>query len=291
MQDSISVRTPAKINLSLDILGKRYDGYHFIKTIMQTVSAYDEITVEPNEANEIRIFCDTQGIPLDYRNLAYKAAIAFFEHIDISPSGIDITIKKQIPAMAGLAGGSSDAAAMIVALNELMETQLSTEELCTIGEKIGADVPFCILGGTALAEGVGDILNPLPNIPECYILIVKPDVNISTPEAYKRFDDLEYAKSSEFDDLIAAIAMQDIEKISSLLFNAFEYVADCDEIFKIKDKMLEAGAMGALMTGSGSAVYGIFEKKKNAVKCAESFEDEYGFVEVCTPHYGGVEIV
>lgn len=291
MQDSISVRTPAKINLSLDILGKRYDGYHFVKTIMQTVSVFDEITVEPNEVNEIRIFCDTQGIPCDCNNLAYKAAIAFFEHIDSSPSGIDITIAKNVPAMAGLAGGSSNAAGMIVALNELMETNLSISELCDIGEKIGADVPFCIVGGTALAEGVGDILNQLPNIPECYILIVKPELNISTPEAYAKFDMLDVPKSSEFDDMIAAIAMQDIEKISSLLFNALEYAADCDEITRIKDEMIEMGAMGALMSGSGSAVYGIFEKKRYASKCAEAFSQKYDFVEVCTPHYGGVDII
>lgn len=291
MQDSVSVRTPAKINLSLDILGKRYDGYHFVKTIMQTVSVFDEITVQPNEASEIRIFCDMPDIPCDFKNLAYKAAIAFFEHIDKTPNGIDITINKTIPALAGLAGGSSNAAGMVVALNELMETNLSIDELCDIGEKIGADVPFCIVGGTALAEGVGDILTQLPNIPECYILIVKPKINISTPEAYSKFDLLEVPKSSEFDDMIAAIAMQDIEKISNLLFNALEYASDCNEILRIKEEMLDMGALGALMSGSGSAVYGIFEKKKHASKCAEVFSQTYDFVEVCTPHYGGIEII
>lgn len=291
MQDSVSVRTPAKINLSLDILGKRYDGYHFVRTIMQTVSLFDEITVTPNEVNEIRIFCDTPGIPLDCTNLVYKAAIAFFEHVNIQPSGIDITINKNIPAMAGLAGGSSNAAGMIVALNELMETELSISELCDIGEKIGADVPFCISGGTAVAEGVGDILNQLPNIPDCHILIVKPDINISTPEAYSKFDALEYTKSSEYEDLVAAIAMQDLEKMSGLLFNALEYAADNSEIFKIKEEMLDMGALGALMSGSGSAVYGIFEKRKLAARCAEAMEEKYNFVEICAPHNTGAEII
>jgi len=291
MQDSVSVRTPAKINLSLDILGKRYDGYHFVRTIMQTVSLFDEITVTPNEVNEIRIFCDTPGIPCDCTNLVYKAAIAFFEHVNIQPSGIDITINKIIPAMAGLAGGSSNAAGMIVALNELMETELSISELCDIGEKIGADVPFCISGGTAVAEGVGDILNQLPSIPDCHILIVKPDINISTPEAYSKFDALEYTKSSEYEDLVAAIAMQDLEKISGLLFNALEYAADNSEIFKIKEEMLEMGALGALMSGSGSAVYGIFEKRKLAARCAEIMEEKYNFVEICAPHNTGAEII
>ncbi len=291
MQDSVSVRTPAKINLSLDILGKRYDGYHFVKTIMQTVSVFDEITIERNECDQIRIFCDNVNIPSDSRNLAYKAAISFFDQLEIEPVGIDISIIKNIPAMAGLAGGSSNAAGTIVALNKLLDTRLSNDELCDIAAKIGADVPFCIMGGTVIAEGVGDILNQIPNIPECYILIVKPDLNISTPEAYKKYDTLEINRTSKFDDMIAAIAMQDIEIISSLLFNELEFAVDSDEIKNIKDTMLKAGAMGALMSGSGSAVYGIFEKKKQATKCAEAFYDGYSFVEVCTPHYGGVEII
>ncbi len=291
MQDSVSVRTPAKINLTLDILGKRYDGYHFVKTIMQTIAVFDKIVVEPNQEDTIRIFCDTEGIPCDSKNLVYKAAIAFFEHIQMQPQGIDIHIDKSIPAMAGLAGGSSDAAGMIVALNEMLNTNLSEDTLCEIAEKIGADVPFCIKGGTAVAEGVGDIITQIPDIPECYILVVKPDINISTPEAYAKFDMLEFAKSSKFEDMVAAIATQNLEEMSALLFNALEYAADCDEINDIKNQMLNCGAMGALMSGSGSAVYGIFEKKKFASKCAEIFEDKYSFVEVCTPHFGGVEII
>lgn len=291
MQDSVSVRTPAKINLSLDILGKRYDGYHFVKTIMQTVSLFDEITIEKNDVNEIRIFCEAQDIPCNNENLTYKAAVAFYEHIGKSPDGIDITIEKNIPAMAGLAGGSSDAAGTIFCLNELLGTDLATSELCDIAEKIGADVPFCIEGGTALAEGVGDILSELPYIPECYIVIVKPDINISTPEAYAKFDKLEVPASSQFDDMIAAIATQDIKKIGSLLFNALEYSANCEEIKKIKKEMLEMGALGSLMSGSGSAVYGIFEKKKNASRCADEMEEKFSNVFVCTPHNGGPEII
>lgn len=291
MQDSISVRTPAKINLSLDILGKRHDGYHFVKTIMQAVSIFDEIRIEPNEVGEIRIFCESPNIPCDDSNLAYKAAIAFFKHINCEPSGIDIAIEKNIPSLAGLAGGSSNAGGVIVALNELMETDLSDDELCDIGAKVGADVPFCIIGATALAEGVGDILSPLPNLPECFIVIVKPDFDISTSEAFKKYDLFDVPKVSEFDDIIAAIALQDIEKISSLLFNALEFAADHSEILRIKQEMTEMGALGALMTGSGSAVYGIFEKKRHAVKCAEEFSEKYDFVEVCTPFNAGAQII
>lgn len=291
MQDSISVRTPAKINLSLDILGKRNDGYHFVKTIMQAVSIFDEITIEPNENGEIRIFCDRDDIPSDESNLAHKAAVAFFKHIKLETTGIDITIEKKIPALAGLAGGSSNAAGVIVGLNELMGTELSVDELCDIGARVGADVPFCIIGGTAIAEGVGDILNSLPNIPECYFVIVKPDFDISTAEAFARYDLFDVPKSSEFDDMIAAIALQDIEKIGNLLFNALECAADHTEISRIKEEMIENGAIGALMTGSGSAVYGIFEKKRQAAKCAEEFSEKYDFVEVCTPFDNGAEII
>lgn len=291
MQDSISVRTPAKINLSLDILGKKQDGYHFLKSIMQTVSIYDDVTVKPNGISEIRITCDNPDIPCDSRNLVYKAAIEFFSYIDCVTNGIDVDIIKRIPPLAGLAGGSSDAAGMIVALNALMETDLTKDELCDIGAKVGSDVPFCIIGSTALAEGVGDIISPLPNLAECYFVIVKPDINISTPEAFKRFDSLDVPKSSEFDDLIAAIAMQDIEKISSLLFNALEYASNDPKILKIKDELTSLGSLGALMSGSGSAVYGIFEKKKQASRCADELKDKYSFVEVCTPVITGAEII
>jgi len=291
MQDSISVRTPAKINLSLDILGKRHDGYHFVKTIMQAVSIFDEIRIEPNEVGEIRIFCENPNIPCDDSNLAYKAATAFFKHVNCEPSGVDITIEKKIPPLAGLAGGSSNAGGVIVALNELMGTKLSLDELCDIGAKVGADVPFCIIGATALAEGVGDILSPLPNLPECYIVIVKPDFDISTAEAFYKYDLFDVPKVSEFDDIIAAIALQDIEKISSLLFNALEFAADHAEVLRIKQEMIDMGALGALMTGSGSAVYGIFEKKRLASKCAEEFSEKYDFVEVCTPFNSGAQII
>ncbi len=291
MQDSVSVRTPAKINLYLDILGKRNDGYHFIKTIMQTVSVFDKITVKPNQTGEFNIFCDTQGIPCDESNLVYKAASEFFKFIDADVKGFDVTIDKMIPAMAGLAGGSSNAAGMIVALNELLETELSDEDMITIGENVGADVPFCIFGGTSVAEGVGDILNNMPSLPECYIVIVKPNVNISTPEAYSRHDKLEIKETSNYDDLIAAVAMQDVSTISKYMFNAFEVVADCSEIEEIKQQMVDMNAFGALMSGSGSAVFGIFEKKKYAVRCAEEFENKYDFVEVCIPVESGVEII
>ncbi|MFA5658753.1 MAG: 4-(cytidine 5'-diphospho)-2-C-methyl-D-erythritol kinase [Oscillospiraceae bacterium] len=291
MQDSVSARTPAKINISLDILGKRDDGYHFVRTIMQAVSIYDEITVSPNEEKIIRIFSDNPDIPVDQGNLAYKAAAEFFRFVECAPGGLDIKIKKTIPPLAGLAGGSSNAAGTLVALNELMETSLSVEELCDIGAKVGADVPFCISGGTALAEGVGDIISSLPNLPECYIVVVKPEISISTADAFLRFDILPDKRTSEFDDLVAAVATQDIQKISSCLFNALENTAEYSEISRLKGELVEMGAMGALMTGSGSAVYGIFEKKKTASKCADEMADRYSFSRLCVPVSTGAEIL
>lgn len=291
MHDAISVRTPAKINLSLDIIGKRQDGYHFVRSIMQAITIFDEMTVTPNGLGEIRITCSNEDIPCDHRNLAYKAAIAFFKYVECEPNGIDINIEKTIPALAGLAGGSSNAAGAIVALNALMETGLSIDELCNIGNNVGADIPFCISGGTSLAEGVGDILSPLPNIPECYIVVVKPNVDINTAEAFQKYDLIDNMKTSELNDIIASIVVQDLEKTASLLFNSFEFATDYDEIADLKKKMLDMGAMGALMTGSGSAVYGIFEKKKQATRCADEISENYSFVKVCTPHHGGVEII
>ena len=291
MQDSISVRTPAKINLSLDIIGRRNDGYHFVRTIMQSVSMFDYINVKTNEENAIRVFCDYPDIPTDESNLVFHAATEFFKHIGCEPSGIDIVIKKTIPPLAGLAGGSTNAAGMLVALNELMETELSVDELCGIGARIGSDVPFCISGSTMLAEGVGDILSPLPNLPECYFVVVKPSINISTVEAFAKYDAIPNKKSAELNDFIASLAAQDIHKVSSYLFNALEYASDHFEILRIKEELMSFGALGALMTGSGSAVYGIFEKKKTATKAADDLSEIYDFVEVCTPLTTGCEVV
>ncbi len=291
MDDSISVKSPAKINISLDILGQKNDGYHFLRSIMQSISIYDKLTITKNNEGKIEISCDNDTIPCDESNLAYKGAISFFNYAKITDIGIDIKIEKGIPALAGLAGGSADAAGAIVALNELYDTDFSMEELCDIGEKVGADVPFCIKGSTALAEGVGDILSPLPSFPECYFVVVKPNFDISTPEAFKKYDTLHNAKSSEFDDLVAALAVGDLKEISTYLFNALEYASQNEDIKKIKSQLVEEGALGALMTGSGSAVYGIFEKKKQAISCADELVDLYPFVKVCKPVTHGSIVV
>lgn len=296
MELGVSVRTPAKINLTLDIIGKRADGYHFIRSIMQAVSLYDEIKITydgTSDAEDIIIKCNVESIPCDRRNLVYKATKAFFDYFNESiPCGITIDIEKSIPQLAGLAGGSSDAAATFVALNELFDKKLSLDELSEIAVDVGADIPFCIHGGTMLAEGVGDILSPLPNLPECFFVIAKPDnVDISTPEAFAKFDSFDAPLTSQFDDFIASLTVSNLDDVSGLLFNALEIAADCDEIKVLKDKMSENGALGVLMSGSGSAVYGIFDKKRTAQKCADELQQDYSFVTVCTPCEAGAVII
>lgn len=291
MPDSISVKAPAKINLSLDILGKKQNGYHIVRTIMQAISLYDDITVTKNNTESINIFCDNPSVPCDKTNLVYKAAEKFFAHINRKIQGFDIHITKRIPSMAGLAGGSADAAATLVALDYLMDTHLSDDVLCLIGSKVGADVPFCIKGATAVGEDIGDILTPLPPLSDCYIVVVKPDVSISTPEAFIKYDSIETPATSDFNSLVMAIKSQNIAKTSALLFNALEYASDHPQIISLKNKILKLGASGSLMTGSGSAVYGIFTDKLAAEKCIDILKKSYNFVKICSPVDNGVIFV
>lgn len=292
MDNSVTVRTPAKINLLLDIVGKRTDGYHFMKTVMQAISLYDEVTVEKDDGEEITISCSDEKVPCDSRNLAYKAAEAFFGYTKLPRTGLKIEIEKNIPMQAGLAGGSTDAAAVLRGMNELFEAGLPDDELADIAVTIGADVPFCLIGGTALAEGIGEMLTPLPNLSgDCFILIAKPSAGISTVEAYAKYDALVAPEHPEYNDLIAAIAVGGIDKIAPYCKNVLEAAADLPEIEEIKKIMLDNGALGASMTGSGSAVFGIFEKKKQASACEDDLSKLAEFTKICTPEAGGAEII
>lgn len=289
MNGSVTVRAPAKINLLLDIIGKGADGYHFLRTVMQTVSLYDKITVRQENEAGIRIYCDKENIPTDKTNLAYKAAEAFFNYTRLQGHGLGITLKKSIPSQAGLAGGSADAAGVLIGLNVLFEAGLSYEELKGIGLTLGADVPFCIRGGTALAEGIGEIITPLPDISDdCVFLIVKPPIGCSTPAVFKAYDEIEAPVHPDFDGLIAAAAAGNTENFAPLCSNILEQAVSIPEIEKIKNTMLLNGAAGASMTGSGSAVFGIFEKKKAADSCADLFPEEY-FTAVCKAALNGAE--
>lgn len=290
MDDSVTVRAPGKINLILDIIGKRTDGYHFIRTIMQSISIYDKITVKKSTDSSITISCNVEEIPCDNRNVCFKVAKAFYEYNNIILDGLEIDIEKEIPAEAGLGGGSADAAGVLIALNLLYDTELSIHELAKIGVQIGADIPFCLTGGTAIAEGIGEILTALPNLADCYIVIAKPKIGISTAEAFLKYDLLEAVNHPDCNEIIASIAMGDINEISKHCTNILESVANIPEINEIKSIMLENNALCASMSGSGSACFGIFEKKKFAASCIDDLKKVTDFAELCSPA-SGIEIL
>lgn len=279
----VNVDAPAKINLFLDIRGKRSDGYHIVSMVMQSISLYDEITVIATNDGEIKISCSDDKIPIDENNTVYKAVELFFAETEKENKGIEVRIKKNIPSEAGLGGGSTDAAAVLHALNKMYDTELSCKELAEIGADIGADVPFCVYGGTMTAGGIGTILSPLPDLAECYLVIVKPDIGICTKTAYEKSDLPEFSAIKGMDKITEAICESNIKSVAKNLYNKFEEVMGLPEVEAIKEKMLEAGALGAAMTGSGSAVFGIFDNDDMRDDCAKKLEDEYEFVYKAEP--------
>ncbi|MBQ4545769.1 MAG: 4-(cytidine 5'-diphospho)-2-C-methyl-D-erythritol kinase, partial [Oscillospiraceae bacterium] len=247
--NSISLKAPAKINLFLDITGKLSNGYHEIASVMQTVDLFDYVTVE--KADRITVECNNNA-PEGEDNIAFKAAKLFFERTGIE-CGSKISIDKRIPMQAGMAGGSADAAAVLFGLNRIFDEPLSSEEFCGIGAKCGADVPFSILGGTMLAEGIGEKLSPLPEMPDCWLVIVKPDFSMSTPESYKYYDehglfDLEHPDKNK---MLAALEQNDLSALCENLSNVLEHTVENPVIGEIKSAMLRNGAIGSMMTGSG----------------------------------------
>ncbi len=282
----ITLQAAAKINLFLDILGKRPDGYHDLELVMQSVNLYDTVTLETERLlqNPIRLICSDPTLPQDESNIAYKAAMAFFQETDLRCSGLTITLEKQIPHAAGLGGGSADAAAVILGLNVLLRTRLTQERLCKIALKVGADVPFCLFGGTLLARGVGEKLASLPPLPDCTILIVKPSVGISTQEAYARYDQSgKQAAQEAVTPLLEALQEGNLPKIGAGLYNAFEAVTDLRVIGRIRKIMMNSGALGSLLSGSGSAVFGIFNEEESAAKIAERLEQQGLQTFLCRP--------
>ena len=273
---------PAKINLTLDIMGKRKDGYHTVDMVMQAVSLYDGVVVEKNAQEGIVLSCNAPDIPCDNRNTAYKAAVLFQKTAQIS-GGVRICIDKHIPSQAGLAGGSSDAAAVLLAMNHLYGAPLSTGTLMQIGEQVGADVPFCLHGGTMLAKGIGTALFPLPPLPPCWIVLVKPDIGISTKEAYARCDSRGYAENAHSGMLVKSLEKGSLPLLSNCLYNAFEEVLHLALIRQIKDDLYKCGALGACMSGSGPTVFGIFDQKEMAVSCTERLKKAYTLVLIVQP--------
>lgn len=287
----VKVRAYAKINLLLDIVATRTDGYHDLFMIMQSVGVYDTVTVERIKGKDIVITCNIDDIPLDEKNIAHKAAMAFFKANKIRSRGIHIDIQKRIPHAAGLAGGSADGAGVLVALNELYKANLSLDDLCDIGVKIGADVPFCIKGGTLLSQGIGDVLNKVKPLKKCYIVLAKPDFSVNTGYAYRQFDEVGKVRTPDKFGMLCAMQGRDLQEICSKMENVFEQFIEVPNRIDIKQIMRENGAIGVCMSGSGPTIFGIYESKELAEISAEKLKDYAKDICVCTPVNKGCKIV
>jgi len=267
----------AKLNISLDIVSKRPDGYHNLKTIMQSIDLYDEITVKCTRGEGIKIETNLPYIPDNSNNTTAKAVNAFFKHAGITNYNTNLQINKNIPVSAGLGGGSTDAACVLRILNEMFKTGLKHKTLEEIAGTIGADVPFCIDGGTKLAEGKGEILTDLPKIPESHIVVCKPEFSCSTPELFSRVRLEKLRARPDTEGLIRALGSGDINGIARRMYNVFEDVLPNGkaDIESIKGILLDSGALGAIMTGSGSAVFGLFTDIDSATVAYEKLKENY----------------
>ena len=278
----ITLKAYAKINLMLDILSRLENGYHDLYMIMQSVSLHDVVTVEKTDTKDIKITCDVPSIPTDEKNIAYKAAKAFFDYTKTDNPGITIDIKKNIPHAAGLAGGSTDGAAVIVALGKIFSLNLREKDIIAIGSKVGADAPFCALGGTMLAQYTGTVLSHLPDLDLPYIIIVKPSQDVSTAEAYAAFDSAERVRHLDKNGMLQAVLNGEKDKVYEKVGNVFEQFIDVTERVLIKDIMRKFGAKSACMSGSGPSVFGIFEDKDKAEACLSELKKSYPQSYLCS---------
>lgn len=267
--DKMELKALGKINLGLDVLGKRPDGYHDVRMVMQTIYLYDQITITKRKEPGIGLSTNLFYLPVNENNLAYRAAKLLMDEFEIR-SGVDIFLEKHIPVAAGMAGGSSNAAAVLYGINRMFDLGLSTEELMKRGVSLGADVPYCIMRGTVLAEGIGEILTPLPPMPRCQIVVAKPPVSVSTKMVYEKIDSRRIVEHPDIDGIIEGLKEGDVTKIASRMGNVLEQVTveEYPVIDKIKKLMNEGGAKGAMMSGSGPTVFGIFTEKSLAKKAA-----------------------
>ena len=276
---AVSEKAYAKLNISLDVTGKRDDGYHEMLMIMQTVSLCDELTITPEQGGIVHATTGLPYVPGDRRNLAVRAALKFLELIGDEGRGMKIAIQKNIPVGAGMAGGSADAAAVLRALNRAYDHPLTDEQLLAAGETIGSDVAFCLRGGTILAAGRGEILTPLPALPPCRFVICKPEFSISTPELFKKLDQGKLNCHPDTEGLLAALEAQDLGGLCRRMYNVFEDVDDrrMRTMRAAKGALLDRGALGAVMTGTGSAVFGVFRDEASAQSACAALKGEYRF--------------
>lgn len=287
----IKVKAYAKINLMLDILSKLDNGYHDLFMIMQSVGLYDTVTIENNESGTIEIRCDKEGVPTDESNIAHKAAVAFFESTDIKNCGITIDINKSIPHAAGLAGGSADGAAVIIALNKLFSTDLSEKRLIEIGAKVGADVPFCAIGGTMMAQYTGTILSHLPDLSERFVVITKPEQDVSTGKAYAAFDNAQRVRHLDKKGMMMAVINNDWNKISEKVDNVFEQFIEVTDRTVIKGIMRKHNCLCCCMSGSGPSIFGIFDDESEAKDCLIELKKEFNQTFLCKTVKNGCEII
>lgn len=275
----------AKLNLTLDVLGKRPDGYHDLKSVMQTISVRDDIEIDVGTGEPWRLLCDKEGIPTDETNLAWKAAKVFFDAVKKDPEGLEIRIVKRIPSGAGLGGGSADAAAVLRALNRHYEYPFSVGALAELGAQIGSDVPFCVVCGTAMAEGRGEKLRKLADMPDCIFVVCKPQFSISTPDLFRKIDEKEIAKRPNHQAMESALLAGDLGKIAENLCNVFDPVVTEEhlELNYIKSIFNSYGAVGYQMTGSGSAVFCIVPDFEFAAVICNMLKDNYPEVFIAKP--------
>lgn len=274
----MQVKAYAKINISLDVIGKRNDGYHTLEMIMQNIDLYDLITVN-KVTSGINIECNRNYVPIDERNLAYKAARLFMDYYNIN-AGVHINIRKNIPVAAGLAGGSTDAAAVLRCMRNIFVPSLSDQDLKNLGVKIGADIPFCIVGGTALCQGIGEIVTPLKPFKDYILVLVKPSFGVSTKEVYTNFDLTKVYKHPDTEKLIMAMEVGDISVVADNMKNVLENVTvkKHQRLRDIKKDILKMDALGVLMSGSGPSIFGFFEDMLKAQSCYDRMKTKYNEV-------------
>ena len=275
----------AKLNLTLDVLGKRDDGYHDLQSVMQTISIRDDIEINVGTGKPWKLLCSVEGIPTDETNLAWKAAKVYCDAMHKDPNGLEIRITKRIPSGAGMGGGSADAAAVLRALNRYYDNPLSIFALAELGAQVGSDVPFCTLCGTAMVEGRGERLRKLPDMPDCVFVVCKPEFSVSTPELYKKIDSVDIAKRPNNRAMESALVAGDLGKVAENLCNVFDPVVTEEhlELNYIKSIFNSYGAVGYQMTGSGSAVFAIMAEFEHAAVVCNMLKDNYSNIFIGKP--------
>ena len=278
----------AKLNLSLDVTGRREDGYHDMLMVMQTISVSDRIDLELTPEPGIQASCNFHYVPTDSRNLAVRAAEVYLQAVGAAQQaekGVSIRMEKHIPVGAGMAGGSADAAAVLRGMNRLFGSPLNRRELEELACRVGSDVAFCVAGGTQLAKGRGEVLEDLPPLPPCRIVVCKPGFSISTPELFRKLDSVSLRRHPDTAGMLAALNDADLREIGIRMYNVFEDVPDrrMRQAGEIKSVLLDHGALGAMMTGTGSAVFGVFSDAAAAERCAADLKKEHRFCRVAEP--------